>query len=885
MLYSDSTPEGTSVPEGSDTASGEPARAVLSPRAVSYLRERAVDVELAVREGIRSGDKDIRADDDNYHLGRNYKKFPGLGRIYAEHIAVPYPPCLDGIPRIRLRMHETRVVLKPSEEEGGNLLSAAKEVTYPRWLAQKDVPVVPYLPSYIDHTWIPGTSAPLSEDTSVPLFIVEAPIKALALASHRFPAIAVAGVEAGFLDTAQSLKKNGVLVLQSELGRIAWNGRKVFICYDAGIWNNAAVARGAARLATVLQAEGADPWLVLLPLFRFVDGRKEATEIGLCDDARVGEMIDDAFSRSSDVESYIGHTKQSGDQGPDDFLARWRRYAVALGRQDDRAFATAAFQKLIDAAVPANPARWAELVRNEHGNKAARTMALTTLLDKLPFQAFIAVGGRAAVEAVAASGIGKKTVEQAVGKYEARVTAQVRSDQPSWMTSLVRGPEGNLLPVAENVLAILNHDDRWNGVLAYDQFAEATVFRKPPPWDAEYRSASNFVPGQQVIESDATRLIAWMGKHHGIRMNAVAANGIIDVAAERNGFHPVREYLASLTWDNMSRLDNWLTLYLGVADTPYSRRVGRIFLLSLVARVEQPGCHVRTVPILEGDQLGGKSTACSILGGPWYSDSLSEIGSKDSYQDLRGVWLLELGELAGLSRAEVNAIKHFISKRQDNYRPSYGRRAVKVPRQTVLVGTVNQTEYLRDPTGNTRFLPVRCGRIDLDGLARDREQLLAEALVAHKSGERWWVDRDDAILSDFQAEQDARREVHPWEETIRAWVAGRPSVSTAEVLVGALGIDAAKTRGADGKLVSGVLVHVLGWTNGRDASGCSRYFAPAASVAARDGGGELLNVVEAAARVIREAGFEVDITNGDTGSDLLVRRPVDEDMASLLDDV
>lgn len=234
---------------------------------------------------------------------------------------------------------------------------------------------------------------------------------------------------------------------------------------------------------------------------------------------------------------------------------------------------------------------------------------------------------------------------------------------------------------------------------------------------------------------------------------------------------PVRDYLQGLKWDGEHRLDTWLPRYLRAEDTPLNREIGRMVLIAGVHRVVRPGCKFDYIMVLEGAQGAGKSSALVILagGGDYFSDQpILDKNDQAQAETLEGIWIFELGELAGMKKADIDKVKGFASRTTDRVRPAYGRFRTDNKRRCIVVATTNETNYLRDPTGDRRFWPVRVGRVDLDALQRDRDQLWAEAFVAasaHKGAltipEALWpaaaieqAERkipDDPWLSDLEA--------------------------------------------------------------------------------------------------------------------------------------
>ena len=246
----------------------------------------------------------------------------------------------------------------------------------------------------------------------------------------------------------------------------------------------------------------------------------------------------------------------------------------------------------------------------------------------------------------------------------------------------------------------------------------------------------------------------------------------------KNTFDPVKDYLAGLRWDGVKRLDRWLSTHLGAEDNPLNRAIGRKMLIAAVRRVREPGCKFDQIIVMDNSQQGaGKSTAIRILAGDEnFSDQeILLCGQKEQQELLSGVWFYELGELSGLGRADLNKLKTFVSRQVDRARPAYGRSRVDRPRRCIFIGTTNDSEYLRDPTGNRRFWPFTPGTIDLQALRRDRDQLLAEAAAAEASGETLTLPEE--LWPEMEIRQTSRLLSDTWEEELAGKLANLPALA------------------------------------------------------------------------------------------------------------
>ena len=245
-----------------------------------------------------------------------------------------------------------------------------------------------------------------------------------------------------------------------------------------------------------------------------------------------------------------------------------------------------------------------------------------------------------------------------------------------------------------------------------------------------------------------------------------------------------------------------------------------MFLVALVARAFEPGCKMDYLLILEGGQGIRKSSACAILGGPWFSDNLPDVAgnAKDVAQHLNGKWLIEVSELSAIDKSSAGRLKQFLTRTVERYRPSYGRKEVIEPRQCAFIGTTNEAAYLRDITGARRFWPVKVGidgPVDTDALGRDRDQLFAEAVELYRAGAQWWPDSTFETTV-IQPEQEARYEGDAWEMDIREWLERYPQIAQTTitwVAQDALGFEKSRLGTSDQRRITRALDR-LGWVRG-----------------------------------------------------------------------
>ena len=408
--------------------------------------------------------------------------------------------------------------------------------------------------------------------------------------------------------------------------------------------------------------------------------------------------------------------------------------------------------------------------------------------------------------------------------------------------------------IRENVYFALREDTKLRELVRYNEFSNKIDKCRVPPWGGK--------AGEWKETLDDIRLAEYLAARHGLIVaNPVTIEQAVLMSAHDNTFNPVRDDFEAATWDGVERRKHWMIDCLGAADTDYVRLASEYFLLSMVARVFEPGCQMDYMLVLQGLQGAGKTSALNILGGHYYGAGSFRIGDKESMQALQGRLIFNFNELDALSRSEATAIKGFITERTDRFRPPYAKGFQAFPRNCVLTGDTNQGEFLRDATGDRRFWVVHCSEVETQRLSEMRAQLMAEAVHYYKEGARRYPTKDEESRL-FFPEQEKWKFVDVWHDALARYVNSdelaegydgsmsdtgtlmsnhqREFFSTHELLVKALHIDIGKVDRA-GSMQKGVAnaMKMLGfqgnvkWAKGRvRPRGYQRSLAPASAAPA-----------------------------------------------------
>ncbi len=417
-----------------------------------------------------------------------------------------------------------------------------------------------------------------------------------------------------------------------------------------------------------------------------------------------------------------------------------------------------------------------------------------------------------------------------------------------WEAKLDRTEEGGVRSNITNAVLILKNHPALQGI-RFNELSGAIEVKGRLPWKR---------PNKYWRDADDAQLYGWVADQYGVQFPENKFTKALAIVTDQRRFNPLRDYIRGLPdWDGVPRVDTLLVDYLGAEDSPYTRAVTRKTLIGAIQRVLEPGCKFDTVLVLDGKPGIGKSTLLRKLGGVWFSDSLSLADTRDktAAEKLRGVWIMEIGEMQGTRKADIDVMKGFLSRQVDEYRAAYGRVVERHPRTSIICGTTNSTTgFLRDTTGNRRFWPVTVnggGRLNVWGMTEEtRAQIWAEAMAYTAEGEDSFLDaemeKEAAKAQQAALEYDDREgEVRDYLDTLLpsdwySWsldkrvdyfrqrdvldpkeaegTMQRTRVCAREIFCECFGRPKVQWKRQDGYEISGIMARIMEWENaGREA--------------------------------------------------------------------
>ncbi|EOS27147.1 hypothetical protein C806_00740 [Lachnospiraceae bacterium 3-1] len=327
--------------------------------------------------------------------------------------------------------------------------------------------------------------------------------------------------------------------------------------------------------------------------------------------------------------------------------------------------------------------------------------------------------------------------------------AEFSEPEEDWQRHLVIDRRGMIKDSLQNIALIIRNDENFKNVV-YNEFKDTIDVIGALPW-------KQVKPGWN--DSDLANAKVYFERVYGIWSPAKFKDALLAVVSSDRLYHPIKEYFSGLAWDGTKRIDTLLIDYFGAEDTPYTRAVIRKTFVAAVARIYEPGIKFDSILVLNGPQGMGKSTFFSLLGKQWFSDSLSisDMRDKTAAEKLLGNWILEISEMSGIRKTEVEVVKSFVTRQDDKFRQAYGVNVESHPRKCVIVGSTNsEGGFLRDVTGNRRFWPVHVpgtGKFhpwELDCV----DQVWAEAIHLYKEGEELFLKGREAEEA-YKMQQEA----------------------------------------------------------------------------------------------------------------------------------
>lgn len=400
-----------------------------------------------------------------------------------------------------------------------------------------------------------------------------------------------------------------------------------------------------------------------------------------------------------------------------------------------------------------------DLVRLHMYGERDREAKEGTPANKLP--SFVAMSRVAREDATVSELLAKERLERAQQAFGDDTPDE---DGPGleWIKRLTVDGNGKIEKTINNAVIVLENDPLLKGKIVTDEFASCGIVLGKLPWSHEDEK-------RRWKDADDASFYNYMELFYGITGREKLDNALL-IVSNQNRINDVKEYLKSLKWDGTRRVDMLLPDYLGAEDNPYTRAVMRKSLCAAVARAVTGGVKYDYMPIFSGPQGIGKSTLLAILGGAWFSDSLTTFEGKEAAELIQGTWINEIGELSAFTKQETQVIKQFLSKTHDIYRAAYGRRTEKYPRRCVFFGTSNDSDFLKDSTGNRRFWPVDVGihpakKSVWEELPKEVDQVWAEAYMYWQLGERLFLPKEIERMAEEM--QEGHREASGKEGMIR----------------------------------------------------------------------------------------------------------------------
>lgn len=366
----------------------------------------------------------------------------------------------------------------------------------------------------------------------------------------------------------------------------------------------------------------------------------------------------------------------------------------------------------------------------------------------------------------------------------------------------------------KKTIGYLNEGEDLHGLFAYNEFTEDVEFLKSPIWNEKIKK------GKMLDDDDLSEIRFYISTIHDYEPSKHIVAEACLLTSKFNTYHPVKEYIEKTNWDKVPRIDEWLIKSAKCEDNVYVRSASSKVLIAAVNRIYDPGCKFDHMLILEGRQRIGKSTLVEIMAIDWFLDTNFENRDKDLIDSFRGAMLIEISELSGMNKKEVDWLKGFLSRKVDRVRLPYASRSKDFKRKCIFIGTYNPSGnnmYLRDDTGNSRFWPIECkGNIDFEYLKKNRMQLWAEAYCRHKQGEKYYIHEPEA-LKILQGVHNEREFESPTYVKIKEWVRFRGEVTMNVIIEECLKINMEKQLPKSLASISttvGIIMRKLKWTKG-----------------------------------------------------------------------